>query len=698
MHRLALAVSETDDAVRAATQSPPRLTPTDVDDLGALARECVADLPHPAPIDIAAEESADLRVLFMGRTQAGKSTLLETFTRGTGERIGDGSQRFSRDVETRSAATLPGIVVVDPPGVGASDGQHDRDLAFAEVPSADLIVWVASNDSTQASTATALRELGAYGKPLIVVLNCRWDLDDDFRYHEFLADPSVAFEDHEGHIDVVTRHLAQAGVRPVGVVMVHAQAAFLATQMHGANSRSLQDASRLATLNALLIRERDSRADQRKALKRVDQVRLPTIRYLAALSATALSLKVYTERGEAIAKDLSQRLTREADRQDELLTAELDAILQKRRTWHTHADIDEDLNKAWAAEVERMQEEMNAAVRANRDSLAKKAEEATATVRSDWETIPLQGDLGSFTDFGSVWTNRAGLTIAGLGKGYGAYWAMGFGMKMGAALGAKWGGVLGTAEGPIGVIAGVTIGAAIGAIIGVALTAVQRVWEGLFVGKAEVNRRRREELRKQIHPHLDAISKNIHEWRQGQTAQIHEGFAKHFATIRSALRHEHEVLRAWTEAGDDLDAQVADLDTHTARTLLALTGRRRLAADVTRARRQQGTAVAVEYSSRGFAEAALFPPVDTCETLLAAGPPKAQAAAAQALSLALALTPALPKLRHVGQGRADLHFDEPIPAGLTGSWALLLSTFTGRPVTITAPPPPSPTSPQENPS
>lgn len=689
-------LSDADATLRAAAEPPMMAEVTDPESFGALARQCVAALPMPPPIDLSATTGGDLRVLFMGRTQAGKSTLLEAFSRGSGERIGDGGQRFSRDVTTRQALTLPGVVVIDPPGVGAADGQEDRDLAFAQVPSADLIVWVASNDSTQHETATALRELGAYGKPVLVVINCRWVLDDEFSRDEFLDDPQMAFEDTNGHVKAISRHLAQAGTQPVAVVALHAQAAFLATRTHGADSVALHAASRIDALNSLLAAERDFRADQRQVLRFVDQVRTPTIRYLAALSATALVLKVYTERAEDVAEDLSQRLARDVDRHDELLATALDKLLEQRRSWHSQTDIGGDLNAAWDAEMDTLLKEMTAAIEANRASLAGSARAAAATVRSDWATIPLQGDLGAFTDFGSVWANRAGLAIVGLGKGVGALWGMGIGLRIGAPLGAKWGAVLGAPEGPLGMLIGAAIGTAIGGVIGLALHPVQRVWERLFVGKAEIHRRRREELRAQIHPHLDAIADDVRVWRETVRAQTQGGFDDHFATVRAALRHEHGTHGAWVAVGQRLDAEVADLDARTARTLLILTGRYRLACAVTRARRQQGTAIAVEYSPTGFAEAALFPPVDTCEPLLAAGPAKPGAAAAQALPLALGLTGAAPTAVHVGDREAHLRFEEPIPIGVTGAWALLLSTFTNRRIQVFAPAPPDPTQPQEN--
>ena len=63
-----------------------------------------------------------MRVVLMGRTMAGKSTLLAALTGGAAERIGVGAQRTSRDVFAAPALDLQDVEIVDTPGVGAKDG------------------------------------------------------------------------------------------------------------------------------------------------------------------------------------------------------------------------------------------------------------------------------------------------------------------------------------------------------------------------------------------------------------------------------------------------------------------------------------------------------------------------------------------------------------------------------------------------
>ena len=57
-----------------------------------------------------------MRVVLMGRTMAGKSTLLAALTGGSAERIGVGAQRTSRDVFAAPALDLQDVEIVDTPG------------------------------------------------------------------------------------------------------------------------------------------------------------------------------------------------------------------------------------------------------------------------------------------------------------------------------------------------------------------------------------------------------------------------------------------------------------------------------------------------------------------------------------------------------------------------------------------------------
>lgn len=98
------------------------------------------------------------RVVLMGRTMAGKSTLFEFLTEGDGASVGHGGQRTTRESHTGTILDRD-IEIVDTPGVGAMDGDADYATAFDEVADADLILWVATNEATQEQTGRALAQL-----------------------------------------------------------------------------------------------------------------------------------------------------------------------------------------------------------------------------------------------------------------------------------------------------------------------------------------------------------------------------------------------------------------------------------------------------------------------------------------------------------------------------------------------------------
>ena len=162
-----------------------------------------------------------MRVVLMGRTMAGKSSLLAALTGSHYDRIGDGKQRFSTDVFGAPASVSEHIEVVDTPGVGAYGGADDTEEALKAAVKADVILWVNSSDSIQQESAAALKLLGVIGKPIIVALNCRQSLEGVGRLN-LLRFPDRVFGNKDGLLDEIRRHMAEAGVKPLEVVYVHA--------------------------------------------------------------------------------------------------------------------------------------------------------------------------------------------------------------------------------------------------------------------------------------------------------------------------------------------------------------------------------------------------------------------------------------------------------------------------------------------
>lgn len=108
------------------------------------------------------------RVVLMGRTQAGKSTLSNYLTGGQHSVVGSGGQRTTRDAISAPLAGRPDILIVDTPGVGALDGAEDRELALTEARTADLVIWVGADGALQEETAVALEQAADWGVPLVL--------------------------------------------------------------------------------------------------------------------------------------------------------------------------------------------------------------------------------------------------------------------------------------------------------------------------------------------------------------------------------------------------------------------------------------------------------------------------------------------------------------------------------------------------
>lgn len=124
------------------------------------------------------ETQKEFTVLVFGRTSVGKSTLMEILTHGEGKSIGNGTQRTTRDVRDYH---WNGLKVIDVPGIAAFDGKEDDDLALDAAKSADLIMFLISDDGVQTEEAKHLANLLAIGKPVLGLINIKVGIADEPR-------------------------------------------------------------------------------------------------------------------------------------------------------------------------------------------------------------------------------------------------------------------------------------------------------------------------------------------------------------------------------------------------------------------------------------------------------------------------------------------------------------------------------------
>jgi len=176
-------------------------------------------------------------ISLFGRTKAGKSTIREALTEGTGETIGKGAQRTTRDIRQYD---WNGLRLLDVPGFEAFKGDDDTEKAHEVIDQSDMILFLTSDDSVQPGEFDEMSRLQELNKHFIVVMNVKHNLlnpdtgqPDEREIRRFLKKPERVFEyerlnEHRKHIQsYVKKHL---NIDHVEVIWIHAQSAFLSTR------------------------------------------------------------------------------------------------------------------------------------------------------------------------------------------------------------------------------------------------------------------------------------------------------------------------------------------------------------------------------------------------------------------------------------------------------------------------------------
>ncbi|MGM0931152.1 MAG: GTPase [Actinomycetota bacterium] len=617
--------------------------------------------------------NAPMRVVLMGRTMAGKSSLLSALSGSHFERIGDGRQRYSRDVFAATPTASGRIEVVDTPGVGARDGAEDFELAFSAARDADLILWVASSDSIQEETARALRLIGAMGKPIIVVLNCRQSLEGVGRLN-LLRYPERVFGHREGLVDEIRRHVLAAAVEPLDVVYVHALAAAKAMTHGGESDAELRAASRIDDLTDVLHREYATHSESRRALKVVDGQRRQADHLMLSLGQESMTRSSQADHNRKLNEDIHTRLTRVVRFAGESMISDIAIAVGRRRDWHLSlTDFGKSLQQAWEKEIDALRAELDKALDTRFSQLRADVESTVAAADAEWASIsPGQFALRDLTGFHSVLGNRlARAGIAAISAG---------GALAGAKLGAAIGSTLGLATGP-GAIVTTIVGGIVGAGLGVALKPLKGLVGSWILGKDGVLRKRHDEVAKQVGPLLDqlkgeyerAVDERLDVLRTGLTNARGQSEDRSVALDRLADR--------WLQHSEALGALIRELDKGTTTALLRIAGRERLARSLKRATRVPGVCILAEFEDTAFSEAWLYPP-DIGEKLSGGRVRGTGGEVAGALSYALGLIDAPARLLRADSASATICVDVDLPAGIAETWSDALTSHIGRHIRI----------------
>lgn len=172
-------------------------------------------------------------ITLFGRTMAGKSTLMEILTEGDGNTIGKGAQRTTRDVRKYS---WNGLEITDVPGIGAFEGEDDEQIAFEAAKTADLILFLLTDDAPQAAEADCFNKIINMGKPVICIVNVKSSVSEGKSIKLIERDVQKKFDLQRLQIiqNQFLKYAEQYGQSwdHIPFTFVHLKSAFLAQQMN----------------------------------------------------------------------------------------------------------------------------------------------------------------------------------------------------------------------------------------------------------------------------------------------------------------------------------------------------------------------------------------------------------------------------------------------------------------------------------
>ena len=256
-------------------------------------------------------------VTLFGRTMAGKSTLMEVLTEGDGSSIGMGAQRTTRDIRRYE---WNGLAVTDVPGIGAFEGEEDTRLAFDAAKTADLIVFLLTDDAPQAVEADCFRQVKDLGKPVIIIMNVKVSVDSGKSMKLIERDMNRAFDDER--IEEIRRQFCKFA-EPFGqdwtnvpFVATHLKAAYEAVRCDKSDDTEVREnadfwrrISRIDDLKSLICEEVQVRGKYIRVKTFADIIANPMIE---ALSELDLQSRINESQGK-IVSDKKRALEKRKD-------------------------------------------------------------------------------------------------------------------------------------------------------------------------------------------------------------------------------------------------------------------------------------------------------------------------------------------------------------------------------------------------
>lgn len=350
-------------------------------------------LPQQLLEDINALSRTSFSITLFGRTMAGKSTLMEILINGSGESIGKGAQRTTRDVRTYKYKDLQ---ITDVPGIAAFEGEDDENIAFEAAKKSDLILFLITDDAPQACEAECLNRILELGKPVICLINIKADIGISTSLKMFERDIQKKFNNER--LEIIKKQFFDFGTqygqdwRPLRFAYVHLKSAFLSQQSAlSERSKELYHLSRFDYVENLIIGEvcKNGRFYKLKAFS--DTVIVPIVDALETLFSQSAKnseqgsvligkkrkLKKWTDdfeidgtnRIESLLTSISSELKREIASFAEVnydnsnASSEWNKILKSHKIEERAADLLKQFGQECEAELHEISREINSEIK-----------------------------------------------------------------------------------------------------------------------------------------------------------------------------------------------------------------------------------------------------------------------------------------------------------------------------------------------
>ncbi len=195
-------------------------------------------------------------ITLFGRTMTGKSTLMEILTEGSGDTIGKGAQRATRDTRQYE---WNGLKILDVPGVAAFGGSTDEQVAYEAAQQADLILFLITDNGPQQGEAEHLAELRRTGNPILGICNVKLGINGELGMRNFLKNQNNLFDEAKlsKMLSPFQEQLSQLGFsQPMEFKYAHLLSRFLADQPDYRDHQvELHAASRFGDIEDHIYRE-----------------------------------------------------------------------------------------------------------------------------------------------------------------------------------------------------------------------------------------------------------------------------------------------------------------------------------------------------------------------------------------------------------------------------------------------------------